>query len=73
MPRHIRRGNKTKSKHRAPVEHVFAVRKHMMGQKYVVGMAVRTIGLACAKTGICMTNIACNIRRLVQLGGSVTA
>ena len=66
MPKHIRRGNKTKSKHRAPVEHVFAVQKHMMG------MAVRTIGPAHAKTGICMTNIACNIRRLVQLGGSVT-
>ena len=35
MPKHIRRGNRTKSKHRAPVEYVFAVRKHVMG------MAVR--------------------------------
>ncbi len=45
----------------------FAVQKHMMG------MAVRTIGLACAKTRIGMTNITYNIRRLVQLGGSITA
>ena len=67
MPKHIRRGNRTKSKHRAPVEHVFAGHKHMMG------MAVRTIGPARAKTKIGMTNIACNIRRLVQLAGSVTA
>ena len=67
MPKHIRRGNSTKSKHRAPVEHVFAVQKHMMG------MAVRTIGIARAKTKIGMANIAYNMRRLVQLGGNVTA
>ena len=67
MPKHFKRGNNTKSKHRAPVEHVFAVQKHMMG------MAVRTIGIARAKTKIGMTNIAYNIRRLVQLGGNVTA
>ncbi len=46
MPKHIRRGNRTKSKHRAPVEHVFAVRKHMVGRKHMMGMAVRTIGPA---------------------------
>ncbi len=51
MPGNIRRGNSTRSKHRAPVEHVFAVRKHMIG----------------------MSTIACNIRRLVQFGGAVTA
>ena len=67
MPKHIRRGNRTKAKHRAPVENVFAGHKHMMG------MAVRTIGPARAKTKSGMTNIACNIRRLVQLAGSVTA
>ena len=67
MPKHIRRGNRTKAKHRAPVENVFAVHKHIMG------MAVRTIGPARAKTKSGMTNIACNIRRLVQLAGSVTA
>ena len=52
MPKHIRRGNRTKAKHRAPVEHVFAGHKHMMG------MAVRTIGPARAKTKSGMTNIA---------------
>lgn len=67
MPKHIRRGNTTKSRHRAPVEHVFAVQKHMMG------MAVRTIGIARAKTKIGMVNIAYNIRRLAQLGGTVAA
>ena len=67
MPRHIRRGNATKSKHRAPVEHVFAVQKHMMD------MAVRTIGIARARTKIGMANIGYNIRRLVQIGGRVTA
>ena len=52
MPKHIRRGNRTKAKHRAPVENVFAGHKHMMG------MAVRTIGPARAKTKSGMTNIA---------------
>ena len=52
MPKHIRRGNATKSKHRAPVEHVFAVQKHMMG------LAVRTIAIARARTKIGMANIA---------------
>ncbi|MEM7237442.1 MAG: hypothetical protein AAF501_06425, partial [Pseudomonadota bacterium] len=42
-PKPMRRGNNTKSKHRAPVEHVFAVQKHMMG------LAVRTIAIAHAK------------------------
>ena len=67
MPEHIRRGNATKSKHRAPIEHVYAVQKHMMD------MAVRTIGMARAKTKIGMANIAYNIRRLTQIGGRVTA
>jgi len=67
MPKHMRRGNSTKSKHRAPVEHVFAVQKHMMG------LAVRTIGIARARTKIGVANIAYNIRRLVQIGGAVTA
>ncbi len=67
MPKHIRRGNATKSKHRAPVEHVFAVQKHMMG------MAIRTIGIARARIKIGLANITYNIRRLVQIGGAITA
>lgn len=61
MPEHIRRGNKARSKHRAPIEHVYAV------QKNVFGLTVRTIGIARAKTKIGLANIAYNMRRLVQV------
>ena len=54
--------NRTKSKVRAPVEHVFGARTNDMG-----GTMVRTIGIARAKAGIGMKNIACNMRRLVVL------
>ena len=67
LPAHIRRGNATRSRERAPVEHVFAV------QKQAMGLIVRTIGLARARTKIGMANLAFNIRRLVQLRGRVTA
>lgn len=60
MPEHIRRSNATRSKHRAPVEHVFAY------QKAVMGMIIRTIGIARARTKIGMANIVYNMRRLVQ-------
>ena len=61
MPAHIRRGNATRSKHRAPVEHVFAV------QKQAMSLTIRTIGIARAKAKIGMANLAYNIRRLVQI------
>ncbi len=61
MPAHIRRGNATRSKHRAPIERVFAV------QKQAMTLTIRTIGLARAKTKIGLANIAYNIRRLVQI------
>ncbi len=38
-----------------------------------MGLAVRTIGLARARTRIGMANLAYNFRRLVQLQGRVTA
>lgn len=60
MPAHIRRGNATRSKVRAFVEHVFADQKHRMGMK------IRTIGLARAKIKIGLVNIAYNMRRLVM-------
>ena len=60
MPPHIRRGNATRSRHRAPVKHVFAV------QKQAMALTIRTIGIARAKTKIGIANIACNIRRPVQ-------
>jgi IS5 family transposase len=59
MPDHIRRGNATKSKVRAFVEHVFADQKHRMGMK------IRTIGLARARIKIGLANIAYNMRRLI--------
>ncbi|MEL6101954.1 MAG: IS5 family transposase [Pseudomonadota bacterium] len=61
MPPHIRRGNATRSKHRAPIEHVFAV------QKQAMALTIRTIGIARAKTKIGLANIAYNLRRLVQI------
>jgi IS5 family transposase len=61
MPAHIKHGNATKSKHRAPVEHVFAY------QKGAMGLFVRTIGLVRAKTSIGLANITYNMHRLVQL------
>ena len=67
LPAHIRRGNARRSRDRAPVEHVFAV------QKQAMGLIVRTIGLARARTKIGMANLAFNIRRLVQLCSRVTA
>ncbi|MEO0625154.1 MAG: PfkB family carbohydrate kinase [Pseudomonadota bacterium] len=67
MPPHIRRGNATRPKHRAPVEHVFAV------QKQAMALTIRTIGLARAKTKIGIANIAYNIRRLVQIRRAETA
>ena len=54
--------NRTKSKARARVEHVFGTRTNDMG-----GTMVRTIGIARAKAGIGMKNIACNMRRPVVL------
>lgn len=61
MPEHIRRGNATRSRHRAPIEHVFSV------QKQAMGLTIRTIGIARAKTKIGLANLTYNIKRLVQL------
>jgi hypothetical protein len=55
----VRRGNATKSKVRAFVEHVFADQKHRMGMK------IRTIGIARAKIKFGLASIAYNIRRFV--------
>ena len=59
MPAHIKRGNTTRSKIRAFVEHPFADQKHR------IGLNVRTIGLARATVKIGLANIAYNIRRFV--------
>ena len=54
--------NKTRSKVRARVEHVFGAQSNDMG-----GTLVRSIGLARAKARIGLKNLAYNMRRLVQL------
>ncbi|WP_188583345.1 IS5 family transposase [Tistrella bauzanensis] len=59
MPAHLRRGNATRSKIRARVEHVFA------HQKAVMGLFIRTIGIERAKAKITLANLAFNIHRLI--------
>ena len=63
MPDHVRRGNATKSKVRARVEHVFAQQKAKMG------LFIRTIGIARARIKIGMANLAYNFQRLAWLEG----
>lgn len=58
MPKHIYRGNTTKSKIRSHVEHIFA------GQKCRMGLFIRTIGLGRAKVKIGFANLAYNFLRL---------
>ena len=66
-----KRGNETRSKVRARVEHVFGAQSNDMG-----GTLVRGIGLVRAKARIGLKNLAYNMRRLVQLerprGGGAT-
>jgi len=61
MPEATRRANNAKSKIRSRVERVFAEQKARMG------LFVRTIGIARAKTKIGMANLVYNIRRLAWL------
>lgn len=61
MPARTARANARKSKVRAHVEHIFAEQKARMG------LVVRTIGLARARTKIGLANLACNMRRLLWL------
>jgi IS5 family transposase len=61
-------GNRTRSKVRARVEHVFGAQSNDMG-----GTLVRSIGLVRAKARIGLKNLAYNMRRLVQLERVTTA
>jgi IS5 family transposase len=61
MPEAIRRANTAKSKIRSRVEHVFAEQKDRMG------LFIRTIGIARAKTKIGLANLVYNIKRLLFL------
>jgi len=66
MPAHIRRGNNSRSKVRAFVEHVFA------DQKNRIGLFVRSIGIDRARTRIGLVNMAYNMRRLIYWQRLVT-
>ena len=61
MPRHTARANGRKSTVRAAVEHVFA------RQKGPMGLYIRTIGLARARTKIGLANLVYNMKRMVWL------
>ena len=63
-----KRGNKTRSKVRARVEHVFGAQTNDMG-----GTLVRGIGIVRAKARIGLKNLAYNMRRAVQLDGLAAA
>lgn len=59
MPAHIARGNATRSKVRARVEHVFAEQKDRMG------LFIRTIGQVRAEAKVGLANLAFNMRRFL--------
>jgi hypothetical protein len=63
MPAHIKRGNATRGKVRAAVEHVFAA------QKQRLRLIIRTIGLARATAKIGLANLAYNLLRFTWLQG----
>ena len=62
---HIARGDTTRSRVRALVEHVFATEKRRMG------LAIRSIGLVRATAKITLANLAYNMRRLAWISGKV--
>ena len=67
MPRHVARGNATRGKVRAAVEHVFAAQKRRLG------LVIRTIGIARAGAKIGLANLAYNLTRLAWLQGRAAA
>ncbi|MGB3898014.1 MAG: IS5 family transposase [Mesorhizobium sp.] len=61
MPEATRRANNRKSRVRSRVEHVFGEQKSRMG------LFIRTIGIARARTKIGLANIVFNMKRLIHL------
>ena len=61
MPPHIARANRKRSAIRAPIEHIFAYQKDKMG------LFIRTIGRARARTKIGLANLLYKMRRLTWL------
>ena len=67
MPTHVRRGNATRGKVRAAVEHVFAC------QKQRLHLVVRTVGIGRARTKLGLANLAYNLLRFTWLEGRAAA
>ena len=67
MPAPMARGNAAKSRLRSGVEHVFG------HQKGIMGLFVRTIGIARAQVKIGLVTLAYNMRRLVWLNERMAA
>ena len=67
MPDRTRIANARKSKVRSAVEHVFAHQKGLMG------LVVRTIGIARARVKIGLANLAYNMRRFIWLRAKYAA
>ncbi len=63
MPRHLARGNATRGKIRAAVEHVFAAQKRRLG------LVIRTIGIARARAKVGLANLVYNLTRFAWLQG----
>ena len=63
MPRRTARANARKSAVRSAVEHVFA------RQKGPMGLSIRTIGIARARTKIGLVNLVYNMQRMIWLTG----
>jgi IS5 family transposase len=61
MPINVARANGKRSAIRAPIEHIFACQKDQMG------LFVRTIGMARARTKIGLANLVYNMKRLTWL------
>ena len=61
MPLRTARANGAKSKVRARIEHVFAEQKSRMG------LFIRTVGLARARTKIGLANLTYNVKRPIVL------
>jgi hypothetical protein len=67
MPERTRISNARKSRVRSAVEHVFA------HQKFLMGLVLRSIGIARATVKVGMANLAYNMRRFVWLSGRYAA
>ena len=61
MPAHIWRGNASRARVRARVEHVFAAQKRRFG------LVIRTVGLARVTAKLALANHVYNFRRLAWI------